>query len=382
MAILTDWKISLSDLDLGEAEIQAVTEVLRSKWLTQGAMTQKFERSFAEMLGVKHAYAVSNCTVALHLAYMALGLKAGDEVILPSLTFVATANALRACGVTPVFAEVTGPDDLNVSAEDIERRITKRTKAIVVVHYAGYPCDMPAIMAIASRYGIPVVEDCAHAPGAQVDGRMVGSIGTIGCFSFFSNKNLSTGEGGMIVTDDDQLAEAMRLMRSHGMTTLTWDRHRGHASSYDVVMAGYNYRYDEIRAAIGLVQLEKLKGNNLRRKQLTQRYRERLAGLPLQVPFSNPIGESAYHIVPILLAPQIDRTAFMEQMKAQGIQTSIHYPPVHTFSHYRTLVNSSLPLTESLSEREVTLPLFPSLSDSGLDMVVEAVEQAIDRSVS
>lgn len=378
MATTTNWNIPLSDIDLGDEEVQAVTHVLRSRWLTQGAITQDFERKFAAMIGVKHAFAVSNCTVALHLAYSALGIGEGDEVILPSLTFVATANALRTCRANPVFAEVGGDDDLNLSPEDIERRITPKTKAIAVVHFAGYPCDMDAIMAIAQRHGLAVVEDCAHAPGASFGGRMVGGIGTIGCFSFFSNKNMTTGEGGMVVTSDDALADQIRLMRSHGMTTLTWDRHKGHAHTYDVVEAGYNYRLDEIRSAMGLVQLERLQANNHRRQQWVEEYREQLSRIPgVSAPFSRSVGQSAYHLMPILLDPEVDRLSFMDRMKANGIQTSIHYPPIHTFRYYRSLGSWSLPVTERICAREVTLPLYPSLSPAGVKSVVDAVARSL-----
>ncbi len=208
------WRVPLSDVDMGDDEIRAVTDVLRSKWLTMGEVTQHFEQSFAGFIGVKHAFAVTNATVALHLANTALGIGPGDEVILPSLTFVATANAVKYTGAQPVFVEITSDVDLDISPEAIKEAITPATKAITVMHYGGYPCDMPAIRALAQEHGLAVIEDAAHAPGTELDGKKAGMFGDIGCFSFFSNKNLATGEGGMIVTDRDDLAEKIRLSQA------------------------------------------------------------------------------------------------------------------------------------------------------------------------
>jgi dTDP-4-amino-4,6-dideoxygalactose transaminase len=252
-----EWKIPLSDIDLDEEEIREVVKVLKSKWLSMGPVTQRFEEEFAKYLGVKHAFGTSSGTAALHIAHKVLGIKEDDEVIVPSLTFVATANSILYCKAKPVFADITSLEDFDISPEDILEKITTKTKAITIVHYGGYPCDMDAIMEIADDYNLKIIEDAAHAPGAEYKGRKCGTIGDVGCFSFFANKSLVTGEGGMIVTNDDALAEKTRIMRSHGMTTLTWDRHKGHAHSYDVVDMGFNYRINEVASAIGLVQLKK-----------------------------------------------------------------------------------------------------------------------------
>lgn len=267
-----DWRVPLADLDYGEQEEEAVLKVLRSKWLTMGAVTQEFEAQFAASVGTRYALAVSNATEALHLACLALGIGPGDEVITPSLSFVATSNAVLYTGADVRLADVIGPGDLTIDPQEIERRITTRTKAIIVMHYAGYPCRMEEILSVANRHGLPVIEDAAHAPGASLNGKSLGTWGAVGCFSFFSNKNLSTGEGGMLVTDRDDIAEKTRLQRSHGMTSMTYDRYKGHAYSYDVVDLGYNYRIDEIRSALGLVQLAKLEANNVLRKTWTDRY--------------------------------------------------------------------------------------------------------------
>ena len=241
---------------------------------------------------------------------------------------------------------------------------------------------MPAILSLAQKHGLTVIEDAAHAIGSRLGERMLGTWGQIGCYSFFSNKNMTTGEGGMLVTDDDQLAERLGILRSHGMTSLTWDRHKGHAWSYDVVDLGYNYRIDEIRSALGRVQLKKLPGNNQLRREKTLLYRRLLGELcpKVIVPFEAHPGESACHLLPILLPVGTVREAFMEAMKAQGIQTSIHYPPVHLFSAYREMVSpvaQNLALTESLAAREVTLPLYPALPDASIHMVVESVRDAL-----
>ena len=374
-----NWRIPLSDIDFGPEETAAVLSVLESRWLTMGGVTQAFENEFLTYVGVKHALAVTNCTAALHMACLAIGLVPGDEVILPALTFVATANAVRYTGATPVFADITGENNLNISPESIEQCITPKTRAIIVVHYGGYPCDMPRIMEIAKKHNLFVIEDDAHAIGSELDGIKLGNWGDISCFSFFSNKNMTTGEGGMITAKDDAIAEKLRLFRSHGMTSMTWDRHKGHAWSYDVVELGYNYRIDEIRAALGRVQLGKLDANNVRRRSLVQQYREALQELTpkITVPFENHPGTSAAHIMPILLPAGTDRTRFMENMKAQGIQTSIHYPPVHHFTAYQKIVNPILPITEDVVEREVTLPLYPSMSNEDVVLVAKAIMQAL-----
>lgn len=376
-----DWKIPLSDIEITEQDVEAVERVLRSKWLSMGAVTQEFERSFASFIGVKHAFAVTNATAALHLAYMALGLGPGDEVIAPSLTFVATANAILYTGARPVFADINGADDLNISAEDIRRRITPRTKAITVMHYGGYVCDMTEIMAIAEEYKLALIEDAAHAPGATLGDRRAGTFGDVACFSFFSNKNLTTGEGGMVVTDRDDLAERLRLMRSHGMTTLTWDRHKGHAHSYDVVALGYNYRIDEMRSALGLVQLEHLEQRNQRRQEIVDEYRAKLSETPgLSIPFSKVKHGSAHYIFPVLLGSADLRGPFITELKAQGIQTSIHYPPVHLFEYYRERFDyapGALPITEDACSRQVTLPLYPTMREGDIQFVCDIVNQTL-----
>ena len=376
-----NWQVPLSDLDFDSAEREAALNVIESKWLTMGGVTQRFEAAFAQMVGARHAIAVSNATAGLHLAVRAIGGGPGDEIILPSLTFVATANAVLYQGAQPVFCDIVGERDFSISPQAIEASISPKTKGILVMHYGGYLCDMPSILDIAARHNLAVIEDAAHAPGTSLEGRFAGVWGDIGVFSFFSNKNLAIGEGGMITTQDDDLAEKLRLMRSHGMTSLSWDRHKGHAHSYDVVDLGYNYRIDEIRSAIGLVQLEKLEKNNERRRKLTELYRAHLIKLEgISIPYMDHPGLSSAHLFPIILDNSIDRAVFMDSMKASGIQTSIHYPPIHTFSYYRqTFGECELPNTEEVGRREVTLPLFPTMTEDQLALVVEAVQDSLSK---
>jgi dTDP-4-amino-4,6-dideoxygalactose transaminase len=248
------------------------------------------------------------------------------------------------------------------------------------MHYGGYPCHMEEIMSIADHHGLSVIEDAAHAPGAALGNKMIGAIGDVGCFSFFSNKNLSTGEGGMLVTDRKDVADKVRLQRSHGMTTLTYDRHKGHAHSYDVIDLGYNYRIDEIRSALGLTQLKKLAVNNALRASCTHQYRDALSGKGLELPFSASFGQPAYHLFPILLPPGVNREQFFEYMRAERIQTSIHYPPIHTFSYYQHRFGSiSLPRTEQAGLREVTLPLYPTMTREKVALIVDAVVNGLAR---
>ena len=396
---MAEWKIPLFDLDLGEEEYRSVKGVLDSKWLTMGKVTSDFECAFAEYLGVKHAMAVTSGTAAMHLAHYALGLEDGDKVICPSLTFVASANAILYTGATPVFADIRSLDELTLSPDDMESKIDERTKGIVAVHYAGFPCNMDRITEIARNRKLFVIEDVAHAVGAEYslkpkaqssrqnngqrtmdNGRTqkLGTIGDIGCFSFFSNKNMTTAEGGMAVTNSDDLAEKMRIARSHGMTSVTWDRYKGHDFSYDVVSPGFNYQIDELRSSLGLVQLKKLDENNRKRRLLWNLYRQKLSSIgEIEVPFSHFSGSSSYHIFPILLSERIDRKHFMGYLREQGIQTSIHFPPIHLLSYYKRLMaqDKHLPLTEHVGRKEVTLPLFPTMQEQDIEYVVNCIKE-------
>jgi dTDP-4-amino-4,6-dideoxygalactose transaminase len=374
-----EWRVPLADLDYGEGEIQAVTEVLQSKWLTMGEVTQRFETEFARMCGAKHAIAVSNATEALHLACLALDIGPGDEVIVPSLSFVATANTVLYCGAKVRFADILSPNELTIDPNGIKQAINENTKAIIVMHYAGFPCRMKEILDVAGEYDLPIIEDAAHAAGSFWGGKALGCLGDIGCFSFFSNKNLSTGEGGMLVCERDDIAEKVRLLRSHGMTSLTYDRHQGHAFSYDVLETGYNYRIDEIRSALGSVQLEKLEKNNKKRGEITQTYWEAFRNNGIGLPFSHLKQEQfSYHIFPIMLSSEVNRNEFMIALREVGIQTSIHYRPIHTFTNYKDRYTGTwLPITDYVGSREVTLPLFPTMTEEQQAYVIENVIEVI-----
>ena len=375
------WKVALSDLNFDHRERKIVNQVIQGRWLTMGEMVKKLERNFANFLGVRHAFGVSSGTAALHLALRALNIKTEDEVLVPSLTFVASSNAILYVGAKPVFVDITSLSDLNLSCDDLENKITRRSKAIMVVHYGGYLADMERIKRIAKKHNLFVVEDAAHAIGAKFKSRMAGAIGDTGCFSFFSNKNMATGEGGMIVTNRNKFAEKIRLLRSHGMTSMTWDRHKGHAHSYDVTELGYNYRMTEINAALGIEQLKKLKSSNRKRKSLIKIYTENLKGTKrISIPFLNYPRNSAFHLFPILLEKDVGREKFMDFLKREKIQTSIHYPPIHKFSYYQKNLRASrnkLPLTGYVGRHEVTLPLHPLLKKENILFVCDQIKRIL-----
>jgi dTDP-4-amino-4,6-dideoxygalactose transaminase len=372
------WKVALSETTLGEEEALAAAEVVRSGWLTQGARVQAFERAFADFVGVPHAIAVANCTVGLEIAFQCAGVKAGDEVIVPALTFVATANAASRLGAKPVFADIRSEHDLTLDPTDVARKMTSKTRAIAPVHYGGWPADMPALRTLAATHGVAIVEDCAHAPGARTAEGACGALGDVGAFSFFSNKNMATGEGGMLTTTRDDVAEHARLLRSHGMTTTTWDRHRGHAYTYDVAAVGTNARMDEIRAAIGTIQLRKLAEGNAVRAARVEQYRARLGEFSgLEIPFATrAIHESAHHLFVVLLPPEVDRLAVMAAMREHGIQTSIHYPPTHRFSAYGA-DETTLAVTDRVAARILTLPLFSTMTEAQVDLVCDALRASV-----
>jgi dTDP-4-amino-4,6-dideoxygalactose transaminase len=376
------WDIQLFKLNFDDREIAAVSEVVAGGWLSMGEKILSFENSFGNFLGEDvHCKAVANGTAALHMALLALEVGRGDEVVIPSLTFVADVNVVNLVGATPKLADATSLLDWNMSLESIEKQITEKTKAVIVVHYAGYPCrDIMAISQLCRDKGIGLIEDVAHAPGATIDGKVCGTFGDVGCFSFFSNKNLSIGEGGMVSTLDLELDKKLGYLRSHGMTTLTLDRHKGRAITYDVAQPGLNYRMDEMRAAIGAVQLNKLPAGNARRGELTERYRSNLRGSLVIIPFEDQSSKatSVYHILPVLLPEKADRVAVIGALKEKRIQSSIHYPPFWNFSAYKgQFCPADSPITAKICNRQLTLPLFPTMTDGEVDQVTEALLAAL-----
>lgn len=376
------WNIQLFKLNFDYRESEAVADVVKSGWLSMGEKTISFEESFGCFLG-KDVFckAVSNGTAALHMALLALDVGLGDEVIVPSLTFVADVNTVTLVGATPILTDSRDLDDWNMSLESIKLKVTDKTKAVIVVHYAGYPCkDIVAISEFCQERGIGLIEDVAHAPGASINGKRCGTFGDVGCFSFFSNKNLSIGEGGMVTTLSSDLNKKLGYLRSHGMTTLTLDRHKGRAITYDVAQPGLNYRMDEMRSAIGSVQLEKLPAGNLRRGELTRLYRSRLAGSSVMIPFdAQPErAESVHHILPILLPKAADRVMVIGALKEKGIQSSIHYPPFWDFTAYKGQFSpKDSPVTAEICRRQLTLPLFPTMTDEEVDQVTSAIIEAL-----
>jgi dTDP-4-amino-4,6-dideoxygalactose transaminase len=374
------WRVPLADVTVDAELAEAALETVRSGWWSMGPRVEEFEQAFAAFCGSGHAVAVASGTAALHLALLAIGSGPGDEVVVPSLNFVAAANAIAHTGATPIFCDVVGPHDLNLDPADVEAALGPRTTAILAFHYGGFPCAMDALAELAATRGLVVVEDAAHAPGATLDGKACGTLGLAGCFSFFANKNLPVGEGGMVVTDDAEVAARLRLLRSHGMTTVTWDRHRGHASSYDVVAPGFNYRLDEIRAAIGLVQLRRLPQENASRARIAAGYRSALEGVKgLSLPFGQGAAArtSAHHLAVVLLPEGTDRDGVRARLTERRIQTSVHYPPIHTFTQYRSAARRPLRRTEAVAGRLLTLPLFARMSDDQVESVIEGLLDAV-----
>jgi dTDP-4-amino-4,6-dideoxygalactose transaminase len=359
-------RLTLADPTIGAEEIDAVREVLESRWLSAGPVTAAFERDFAAALGVPDAVAVSSGTAALHLAVMALGLGPGDEVIVPSLSFVASAAVTALCGATPVFADVRSELDLTIAADDVARLVTPRTRAIVAMHYGGFPCDLEALAAVARDSGASLIEDAAHAPVVRAGAAMLGTAGAAGCFSLYVTKNVTAGEGGMVVARDAGLLGRARALRSHAMARSD-DPGRQPTGGYDVTGLGLNYRPTEISSAIGRVQLGRLPDDRARRRSLVAVYREALAAVPgLVIPFADRQGDSAHHLMAVLLPPGIDRADLQASLAASGVQTSVHYPPTHLFSFYRRTFPTAgrrLPVTESVAGRLLSMPLHGRMLD-------------------
>lgn len=373
------FKIPLFDLNYGREEEEALLETLRSRWISMGPKVAELEEIFAQALGVPHALAVTNCTAALHMAMLLLGVGPGDEVIVPSLTFVATVNAIRYVGATPIFADIVGPTDLGVDPAEVEALVTRRTKAIIVMHYGGFPCAMDVLLRTARAHGLPIVEDACHGPLSEFQGQKLGAIGDVGCFSFFSNKNVSTGEGGMLTTRHAELAARARLLRSHGMTTLSHERSKGHATSYDVVELGYNYRMDDLRASLAIVQLRKLRADLERRTRVRAHYEARLCDVDgLYVPFVGHQGFVSNYIFPVVLAAggPARREEIRQRLQQAGIQTSVHYPAVHRFSIHSEGARP-LPRTEYVADHLITLPMFGSLALEAVDYIAMALQEAL-----
>ncbi|MDD5679705.1 MAG: DegT/DnrJ/EryC1/StrS family aminotransferase [Candidatus Omnitrophica bacterium] len=369
---------------IGRPEIDEVVSALKSGWLGTGAKVQKFERMFRDYKGVDFAMAVNSCTAALHLSMIAAGIKPGDEVILPTMTFAGTANAVIHAGAKPVFADCQG-DTMNIDPEEIRRKITSRTKAVIPVHFAGRPCDMDAIMHIAKKRNLKVVEDCAHAIEAEYHRRKTGTFGDLGCFSFYVTKNITTGEGGMAITNNKEYEEKVKVLALQGMTKDAWQRFsdKGYRH-YQVVASGYKYNMMDLVAAIGIHQLPRIDRYWKKRKMIWSRYNDAFAGLPVSVPLSaEKDTKHSYHLYTLLLEPRalkIGRDRFLDEMTKRNIGVGVHYVALHLHPYYQKTFGykrGDFPNAERISDGTVSLPVSPKLSGADIEDVVCAVTDTI-----
>jgi dTDP-4-amino-4,6-dideoxygalactose transaminase len=360
-------------------EITEVVDSLKSGWLTMGPKTVRFEEEFGKYTGARHSIAVNSCTAALHLAMKAIDLKPGDEVIIPTMTFTATGEVVCYFNAKPVIVDVE-KDTQNIDIEKIEHAITPKTKAIIPVHFAGQPCDMDEIRLIADKYKLFVVEDAAHSIPAWYKERKIGTIGDMTCFSFYATKTLATGEGGMITTENDEWAERIKILRLHGISKDAWKRYSGEGSwFYEVVEAGYKYNMTDIQAALGLAQLRKLEWMWKKRKEIAVKYTEVFRNSEfMETPKVKPDRVSAWHLYVVRLNLEtlsIDRARFIEELKARGIGTSVHFIPLHKHPFYRDVFGynpGDFPVAERLYDRTVSLPIYPGMTGKEIDFVVES----------
>ena len=366
-----------------ESDIQAVVDVLRSDWLTTGPKVAGFEEAFAAYVGAKHAVSFSSGTAALHGAAFAAGLQPGDEAITTPMTFAATANCLLYQGATPVFADVT-PDTLNLDANQVASRITSKTRAILPVDYAGHPADLDAILQLASENGLTVIEDASHALGAEYRSRRVGSISHMTVFSFHPVKHLTTGEGGMVTTDRDDLAEKLRRFRNHGISSEARQRQASGQWYYEMVLLGYNYRLTDIACALGLSQLKKIAGNLARRREIAATYTSAFDGLAgLLPPAGRAEANPAWHLYPIrldLAQLTVRRAEIFRALRAENIGINVHYIPVHLHPYYRDRFGykvGEFPVAEDAYERLISLPMFHAMTDQDVDDVIQAVRKIV-----
>lgn len=367
-----------------QAEIDAALEVLRSGWLTTGPRVREFEAAFGQYVGATHALAVNSCTAALHLALKAIGVTEGDEVILPTMTFAACGEVVLYLNARPVLVDCK-KDSFHVDPVEIERAITPRTRAILAVHFGGLPCDMDAILEIARSRHLSVIDDAAHALPARYRGKMIGSVGDITCFSFYATKTLTTGEGGMATTNNQEYAEQMRVLSLHGISRDAWKRYTAEGSwRYEILEAGYKYNLTDLQAALGLAQLAKCDAMRVRRKQIAERYDRALEGLDwISRPECGQESNHAWHLYAIRIDSSVlhmNRDQLIEELKRRGIGTSVHFIPLHLHPLYRRLsyYEGQFPNAESQFAGSISLPIYPSMTDDDADRVIEAL-YAIDR---
>lgn len=372
---------------IGDAEIAEVVASMRAAWLGTGPKVARFEERFLDYAGSRYAVAVNSCTAALHLGMMALGVRPGDEVITTALTFCATVNSVIHAGATPVITDVD-PRTMCITAEQIERCVTPRTRAVIPVHFAGYPCDMDEILEVARRLDLAVIEDCAHAIETEFRGVRAGRFGELGCFSFYATKNVTTGEGGMIVTDREDIANDVKVRALHGMSRDAWRRFSDAGyRHYKVVVPGYKYNMMDLQAAIGLHQLARVEANWRRRRQVWDRYQETFRDLGLTRP-ADPEAHMrhAYHLYPVLVDERrcgLSRDEVLEGMTLQGIGVGVHYLSIPEHPYYHEAFGwtpESVPIASRIGRQTVSLPLSPKLTDGDVDDVIEAVRRVLGRS--
>lgn len=365
---------------IDDAEIQAVLEVLRSGWLTSGPRVKEFEAAFANYTGAAHALSVNSCTSALHLALAVAGVGEGDEVIIPTMTFAATGETVLYQNARPVLVDCS-PDSFHVDVREIERAITPRTRAIVPVHYAGYPCDLDAILHLAERHDLLVIEDAAHAFPASYKGRMIGTIGHMTCFSFYATKTITTGEGGMITTANPEFADRLRILALHGISRDAWNRYTEKGTwRYDILETGYKYNSTDVQAALGLSQLAKAEELRMRRAAIAAEYNQALSHMDAFSPPPEPNDPShAWHLYVVRVNPAaltIGRDQVIDELKVRGIGTSVHFIPLHMHSLYQRQLgyrNGQFPRAERHFESAISLPLFPSMTDDDVTRVISAL---------
>jgi dTDP-4-amino-4,6-dideoxygalactose transaminase len=369
---------------IGEEEIESVVETLRSGWLTTGPKVKLFEAQFAQRVGVRHAVAVNSATAALHLALEAVGVRAGDEVLVPTMTFASTGEVVVHLGATPVLVDCE-PATLNLDPERIEEKITPRTKAIIPVHYGGQPCDMDRILTIARKYNLRVIEDAAHALPARYGDRTIGTIGDVTCFSFYANKTITTGEGGMATANSDELAERMRIMSLHGISKDAWKRFSAEGTwYYEILAPGYKFNMTDMAAALGVHQLERCDDFWSARARLAWLYDQALADVPeIQTPTVQLDRQHAWHLYVIQLSLEqlrIDRNQFIQELNEAGVGTSVHYTPLHMHPYYRDVFHyqpEDLPVAEAVSRRIISLPIYPKMSDADVEHVVDTIKHIV-----
>ena len=370
---------------IGQEEIDEVVATIRSGWLGTGPKTAQFEREFAAYLGVRNCMAVSSCTAALHLAMLAAGIKPGDEVIVPAMTFCATANAVIHAGATPVFANIELPA-MTIDPADVERKITARTRAIMPVHFHGMPADMDRLRSIASRHSILIIDDAAHATEALYKGRRMGTLADLTCFSFYVTKNMTTVEGGMVATSRDDWADRIKILALHGMSKDAWARYsdKGYRH-YEVVEAGFKYNMTDIQASFGIHQLHRLESNLLRREEIWRRYNEAFAGLPIMLPPDPAPGiRHSRHLYAVRTTPEtpIDRDRLMDELFKRNIGTGVHYTALHLHRFYRERFGckeGDFPNAEAVGSTTLSLPLSAKLTDEDVGDVIGAVRESLGR---